>query len=264
MDGFTIKPKYQLEDLVSLTRALRDPVTGCPWDKAQTHESIRQNFLEETYEVLEAIDTEDKALLQEELGDVLLQVALHAEMEREAGSFDINDVADGICQKLVLRHPHIFGDVTAQDSNTVLTNWEAIKRKEKNQKSGADAVHDVPKALPALMRSQKVQKRAGYVGFDYADINGALDDLEKEIAELRCAIKDGTNIQEEMGDVLFSAVNVARFAKTDAELALERACEKFIARFEIVERLAAEQGINMQDADAAALDVLWKQAKKCA
>lgn len=262
MEKFVVKPSYQLEDLVALVTALRDPEHGCPWDKIQTHESIRKNFIEETYEVCDAIDRADLDALKEELGDVLLQVALHSEMERELGHFDIEDVADGICKKLVLRHPHVFGDVVAKDSDTVLTNWEAIKRREKSQNSGTDSVHDVPRAMPALMRSQKVQKRAGYVGFDYENTAQAMQDLHSEVDELSRAIEDGTNVEEELGDLLFAAVNVARFQKVDAEQAMERACDKFVSRFEIVEKLAAEQGIDMKQADLDTLNGLWDKAKE--
>ena len=262
MVNFKIKDKYTFEDFVRLVTVLRDPDEGCPWDKVQTHESIRQNFLEETYEVLDAIDKKDKALLQEELGDVLLQVLLHTEMEREQKTFEIDDVISGICKKLVLRHPHIFGDITANDCDTVLKNWEDIKRQEKSQKSGTDAVNDVPRSLPALMRSQKVQKRAGYVGFDYDGVDGAISELESELAELKTAISENTNIDEEIGDLIFSAVNVARFLKVDSEQATEKACNKFIGRFTIVENLANERGISLKDDELEELNKLWDEAKK--
>ncbi len=262
MENFKIKDSYDVNDLIALVARLRDPETGCAWDKVQTHESIRKNFIEETYEACEAIDKGDLTLLREELGDVLLQVALHAEMERQLGHFDITDVADGVCKKLVLRHPHVFGEVVAEDSDAVLTNWEAIKREEKHQRSGADSVLDVPRALPALMRSQKVQKRAGYVGFDYENAGQAMDDLRSEMDELCEAIANGTNVEEELGDLLFSVVNVARFQKLDAEQALERACDKFTARFIAVEKLAAARGVDMKTAGIDALNALWAEAKK--
>ena len=193
---------------------------------------------------------------------MLLQVMLHSEIERQAGGFDIDDVANGICSKLVLRHPHIFGKVNAENEDAVLTNWEAIKRVEKSQKSGADSVKDVPRALPSLTRSQKVQKRAGYVGFDYPDAESAFCELESELEELREAVKDHTNVEEEIGDLLFAAVNVARFQKIDAELALERACDKFIRRFCDVERLSTERSIDMKNADLQTLNALWDEAKQ--
>ncbi|MEA5050941.1 MAG: nucleoside triphosphate pyrophosphohydrolase [Oscillospiraceae bacterium] len=262
MDGFEVKDKYGLYDLVALTALLRDPDRGCPWDKQQTHASIRQNFIEETYEAVDAIDRGNTDDLREELGDVLLQVMLHCEMERELGHFDVDDVVTELCRKLVLRHPHIFGDVTAKDSKTVLTNWEAIKRVEKSQKSGAQAIEAVPKALPSLMRSQKVQKRAGYVGFDYDGMAGALGGLDSELGELRRAAAGDGDVEEELGDLIFAAVNVARFAKLDAERACEKACDKFAARFGIVERLAKERGIDMKTAGPDALDALWDEAKQ--
>ncbi|MEA4912247.1 MAG: nucleoside triphosphate pyrophosphohydrolase [Oscillospiraceae bacterium] len=261
-DVFEVKDKYGLYDLVALTKLLRDPVRGCPWDKQQTHASIRQNFIEETYEAVDAIDRGSAEDLREELGDVLLQVSLHCEMEREAGHFDIDDVVTELCQKLVLRHPHIFGDVTAKDSRTVLSNWEAIKRVEKSQSSGVEAIEAVPKALPSLMRSQKVQKRAGYVGFDYDGVSGALDALESELCELRRAVDGDGDVEEELGDLLFAAVNVARFQKLDAERACEKACEKFAGRFAVVERLAAQRGVDLKTAGLEALDALWDEAKK--
>ncbi|MEG1557678.1 MAG: nucleoside triphosphate pyrophosphohydrolase [Oscillospiraceae bacterium] len=262
MQKFTVKENYTSEDLFSLVRALRDPLKGCPWDKEQTHESIRQNFIEETYEACEAIDLKDSDLLKEELGDVLLQVALHAEMESEKGIFNIDDVADGICKKLVLRHPHVFGDVAADSSDKVLVNWEAIKRDEKKQQSGTDAIEAVPKSLPALMRSQKVQKRAAYVGFDYPDTDSAFEELKSELEELHEAIGESTNIEEELGDLIFAAVNIARFCKIDAERALEKACDKFARRFALVEIMAAEEKIDMIKSDMDTLNVLWNRAKQ--
>ncbi|MEG0913442.1 MAG: nucleoside triphosphate pyrophosphohydrolase [Oscillospiraceae bacterium] len=262
MEKFKIKEKYDINDLIRLVRVLRDPADGCPWDKVQTHESIRKNLIEETYEAADAIDKKDKTLLCEELGDVMLQVALHSEIERQSGGFDIDDVATGICEKLVLRHPHIFSDVVANDSDTVLTNWEAIKRTEKSQKTGTDSVRDVPLALPALARSQKVQKRAGYVGFDYPNVQMAVDSLHSETDELSEALRDGTNVEEELGDLLFSAVNVARLSGLDAEQSLDRACNKFVKRFEIVEQLADARQIDMKTADIHTLNALWDEAKQ--
>ena len=171
MAEFTVKNKYTLDDVPLIVKSLRDPETGCPWDKEQTHESIRKDLIEETYEVADAIDRADMDNLEEELGDLLMQIALHSEIEKEKGSFDIDDVADRLCKKLVLRHPHVFGEVIADDTETVLRNWEDIKRAEKSQKTGSDAINDVPKAYPALIRSQKVQKRAAYTGFDYKDVS---------------------------------------------------------------------------------------------
>ena len=261
MAEFTIKPKYTLADVPLIVKRLRNPETGCPWDKEATHESVRQDMIEECYEAVEAIDTGDLDNLKEELGDVLMQVALHSEIESEKGTFDIDEVADRLCKKLVLRHPHVFGDVVANDTETVLRNWDAIKSVEKDQKTGSDAIDDVPTAYPALIRSQKVQKRAARTGFDYRDTEGAMADLRSEVTELEQALAGDGDPFEELGDLLFSAVNVARFISADAELALTRSCEKFIRRFRKTEELAIERGIDMKNADMALLNELWEESK---
>lgn len=260
---FKRKDRYEFGDLVRIVKLLRGE-NGCPWDKEQTHESIRQNFIEETYEAIEAIDSKDTELLKEELGDVLLQVVFHAVMEEEIGSFDINDVADGICKKLIIRHPHVFSDVVADDTEQVLKNWDKIKMQTKSQKTQTQVMQSVSKSLPALMRSQKLQQKAAKVGFDWDSVDGALEKLEEEIGELRQAIKnnDELNRSEELGDVLFSAVNVSRFLKIDAEKALYDSCEKFVGRFEKVERAAREQNIDMKIADLNTLNSLWDKAKE--
>lgn len=236
---------------------------GCPWDREQDHHSIRKNFLEETYEVLEAIDKEDQELLKEELGDVLLQVVFHAEMEAEAGCFGFDDVCDGICKKLVLRHPHVFGGVDVSGTGEVLTNWDKIKERSKGQTTCTETLKSVPAVLPALMRSEKVQHRAAKSGFDYPNAQDAIKDLVSEVAELREAVDEGdkTHIDEELGDLLFAAVNVSRFVGADAEQSLSKACDKFIARFEVVERLAMERGLSMKEQPLETLDKLWKEAK---
>ncbi|MDD6645559.1 MAG: nucleoside triphosphate pyrophosphohydrolase [Oscillospiraceae bacterium] len=259
---FQQKPKYGFEDLLQIMKMLRAP-GGCPWDREQTHKSIRQNFIEETYEVIEAIDTEDKELLKEELGDVLLQVVFHSEMESEVGSFDINDVCDGICKKLIVRHPHIFADVKADTTDEVLSNWDKIKMQTKSQKTQSDAMDSVSKSLPSLMRSEKLQKKAAKVGFDWPDVSGALQKVEEETQELKKAIEDGDKkgMEEELGDLLFSVVNVSRFLKVDSEEALYHACDKFTNRFRMVENLAKERGIAMESAPLSLLDSLWDEVK---
>lgn len=260
---FQFKERYDVQDLLKIMQILRSP-EGCPWDREQDHHSIRMNFIEETYEAIEAIDTEDKELLQEELGDVLLQVVFHAQMESEQGSFDFSDVADGICQKLIVRHPHIFGDVHADTSAQVLKNWDAIKMRTKAQRSQTEAMEGVSKALPALMRSAKVQQKAAKVGFDWPSVDGALEKVMEELQELRESIAEGNaaHCEEELGDLLFSAVNVARFLKVDSELALTKACDKFIGRFAQVEQMAKQQGLEMKQASLRELDALWDEAKK--
>lgn len=252
-----------MEDLLRIMEILRGE-NGCPWDREQTHESIRGNFIEETYEAVEAIDKQDTALLREELGDVLLQVVFHARMEEETGSFSFGDVVHDICHKLIIRHPHIFADAQVQNTEDVLTNWEAIKNQVKGTKTQTERLRAVPAVYPALMRAQKVAGRAAKAGMDYADAAGAWKDLQSEVRELEAAMaeQDSAHIEEELGDLLFSAVNVARHLGVDSEYALSRSCEKFIDRFEQAEMLAGEQGISMQEASPETLDSLWKQAKK--
>lgn len=262
MTDFEFKDSYDVRDLVEIMRILRAP-GGCPWDAEQTHESIKKNLIEETYEVIEAINKNDKELLCEELGDLLMQVVFHAQMERESGEFDFDAVSDGVCKKLIERHPHVFGEVSISGVDDVMTNWDAIKRKSKGQKSTTESMLSVPRELPALMRATKLQKKAADVGFDWDDVSGALDKLEEEISELRQAIdnKDSANISEELGDVLFSAVNVSRFVKTDAEEALTASSDKFLSRFTEVEKLAKERNIDMKSARIDELDKLWDEAK---
>lgn len=259
---FQRKEQYRIQDLLDIMRLLRAP-GGCPWDREQTHQSIRKNFLEETYEACEAIDNSDAVLLREELGDVLLQVVFHTEMERERGIFDFDDVCDGICKKLIVRHPHIFADVVADTPEAVLRNWEEIKKREKGQSTATETLQSVPRTLPALMRSEKVQHRAAKTGFDYPNTANAMADLRSEVDELSQAIAQGDSaaIAEELGDVLFSAANVARFTGVDSEQALTDSCDKFIRRFERVEKLAVEREIDMQQSDMDALNVLWREAK---
>ncbi len=258
-----LKQSYTMQDLLDIVKLLRDPKDGCAWDKAQTHKSIRTNFIEETYEAVEAIDLGDTELLKEELGDVLLQVALHTQMESETGNFNFDDVTSEICKKLILRHPHIFGDVKADTAGKVLQNWEEIKRKEKNRTTPQDDMASVPTSLPALMRSTKVQKKAAAYGFCYEDINGALKDFDSEVQELKTALEncDADNISEELGDILFACVNVCRFAKVDAEQALLISTQKFVNRFNCTQELAQKQQKQTSDMSFDELLELWRQAK---
>lgn len=260
--SFEPKERYGIEDLLQIMRLLRSP-EGCPWDREQTHASIRSDFLEETHEAIEAINNDDPAALEEELGDVLLQVVFHAQIEAEQNRFTFEDVVDGIAKKLVVRHPHVFGQETVDGTGQVLKNWDAIKRETKGGKTQADLLRSVPRSLPALMRAAKVQSRARRVGFDWPDVSGALDALDSERQELAGAMAQGSSpeIEEELGDLLFSAVNVSRFLKVDAEQALTGATDKFIRRFAVVEELAREQGLDMTQASIEELDGLWKQAK---
>ncbi|MDR2687747.1 MAG: nucleoside triphosphate pyrophosphohydrolase, partial [Oscillospiraceae bacterium] len=260
------KERFTTEDLRRVVAVLRAP-TGCPWDAQQTHASIRKNFIEETYEAAEAIDKGDDALLCEELGDVLLQVGLHTQMAAERGAFDWDDVTDGICRKLIERHPHVFGGASVTGVDNVLSNWDAIKRRSKGQGSAAEAMDSVPRQLPALMRAQKLQQKAAKAGFDWREetpLRRLEVDLLAEIEELRGALLAGdlVHAQKELGDVIFSAVNVARVIPgCDAEEALTGASDRFSARFAIVEKTAKEQGINMKEAPMEELDRLWGAAK---
>lgn len=263
IDNFEFKETYKIEDLLNILALLRGE-GGCPWDAKQTHESIRKNFIEETYEVIEAIDNSDAELLKEELGDVLLQVVFHAQMEKEAGRFDFNDVCDGICKKLVERHPHVFGDVVADTTDEVLKNWDEIKKKTKGQKNQTEVMQTIPRQLPALMRAAKVQQKAAKAGFDFTEADEAMQKLAEETSELRQAVESGEKaaVADEMGDVLFSAVNIARLLAVDGEEALTASTDKFIRRYAIVEKLAAERGIDMLSAGLPVLDALWDEAKQ--
>ncbi len=261
-DNFQFKDKYNFYDLVEIVRCLRAP-GGCPWDIEQTHESIRKDFIEETYEVIEAINKQSVPMLREELGDVLMQVVFHSQIETEAGSFDIDDVADEISKKLIIRHPHVFGDVNVSSVDDVLTNWDEIKRRTKKQKTVSDSIDSVPRELPALMRAQKIQGKAAKAGFDWNDVSGAIDKLYEEIGELKQAIADGDKADtlEELGDLLFSVVNVSRFIECESEEALTLASDKFAKRFAVVESLASQRSIDMKSTSIEELDKLWDEAK---
>ena len=259
---FQYKDAYNITDLIHIMRILRSP-GGCPWDRVQTHESIRQNFIEETYEVIEAIDKADPALMKEELGDVLMQVVFHSLMEEEEGRFSFDDVCDEVCRKLIIRHPHVFGSVNAETPEEVLRNWDAIKMQTKSQESIADSVDDVARSLPALMRAQKVQKRSAKSGMDFRDAADAASKVPEEQRELFEAIRcgDKARIEDELGDLLFSVVNIARFAGVDAERALDLSTDKFARRFRAVEALARERGIDMRTAPTSLIDSLWEEVK---
>jgi len=247
-----------MSDLLRIMELLRSP-GGCPWDRAQTHASIRRNLLEEAYETAEAIDRDDTENLKEELGDVLLQVVFHARMAEEEGRFTFDDVVDGVCKKLVFRHPHVFGAADAGDSEQALTAWEAQKREEKGLKTAGDALDAVARSLPALMRAEKLQDKAKKAGFDWPDIGPALDKLSEEVDELKSAVRDRSNVEEELGDLLFAAVKAGRFAGLDSELALHAACEKFIRRFRRVETLSDRP---LTEQELPALEALWARAKE--
>ena len=265
MVDFQCKNLYGWEDFLEIMRLLRSP-GGCPWDAEQTHASIRREFLEETYEVLDAIDREDPVDMCEELGDILMQVAFHAQIETENGRFTMADVVNGIAQKMVYRHPHVFGGTMQADtSEEVLVNWEVLKRKEKGQRSTADAIEAVPHTLPALWRAEKVQKKTAKTGFDWSNPVDALTKLEEEVRELRQAVEAGEavdarhGIREEVGDVLFIAAKVAQMSGVDPEDALHRACDKFDARFRLVEEAADK---SLSSCTEEELLALWNRAKE--
>ena len=253
------KGRYTFTDLVAVMERLRSR-TGCPWDREQTHESLKRYLVEESYEVLEAIDDKDMDALYDELGDVLLQVVFHARIAQQQGEFDISDVTTAICSKMISRHTHIFGSAVAKSPDDVINNWEIIKKGEKGQQTQTEVLQGVPKSMPALMRSGKVQHKAAHVGFDFTDISQAFDKLFEEIEEVRQST-DSTALAEECGDLLFSAVNVIRLLGIEPETALQKATDKFISRFAVVESLAAEQNVDMRSCGIAKLDELWNQAK---
>ncbi len=263
MVEFGEKPVYDMDDLVRLLRILRAP-GGCPWDREQTHASNRRNFLEEAYEAAEAFDRDDPDMMCEELGDMLMQVLFNIHMEEDAGRFTTDDVTDHVVRKLIYRHPHVFGDVHAENSEEVLTNWEQLKRAEKGQKSASDALDAVARSLPALWRADKLQSKAEKTGFRFADADGSLQKLEEEVRELREAIERGAkeDVEEELGDVLFAAVNAGRYRGVDPEDALNAACEKFIRRFRKVEEAAAARFERMDALPSEELATLWSKEKQ--
>ena len=259
MVDFQKKERYDFRDLEQVMALLRAP-GGCPWDREQTHQSIRRNMLEEAYEVVEAIDEQSPEHLQEELGDVLLQVVFHACMAQEKGWFNLDDVVNGVCQKLVFRHPHVFGDVVADDTAKALNAWDDQKKEEKGQKTAGDTLDAVARSLPALMRAEKIQDKARKAGFDWNETGFAVEKLSEEVEELKQAIREQSNTEEELGDVLFAAAKVGRFLGHDSEETLHGTCEKFIRRFRGVEELLAGQ--SMKEVPLAQLEELWNQAKK--
>lgn len=237
-----IKEKYTIEDLLEILKILRGE-NGCPWDKVQTHESIKKSLIEEAYEVIDAMDSGSDAAFANELGDVLLQVAFHATIAKERGAFDFDDVLRELCNKLITRHTHVFGGDNAASAEEALGNWEKNKKKEKNLETYTDTLKDVPHGLPALMRAQKVQKKASACGLDFENASNALKKIKEE-AEAICESaenKSETKVHEQFGDLLFSVVNLARALKVDSEVSLIDATNRFIARFEQAEKLAKEK-----------------------
>ena len=249
--------------LVTVMARLRDPDGGCPWDLAQTPLTLRKYVIEEAYEVVEAIDGGSPSKLSEELGDLLLQVVFHAQLAREAAQFAIGDITRAIVEKLIRRHPHVFGTVSVSGEDEVLKNWEQIKRGEPGYEDRVGILDGIPPALPALMRALEVSKRVVKVGFEWPTVNEVLDKVEEEIAELRAEIASGETARaaDELGDLLFTLVNVARHLKIDPEDALRRMTQRFAARFRHIERHAAERGRAVSDLSLEEMEAAWQAAK---
>lgn len=248
MVDFDFKDRYTIDDLKKILEILRSE-NGCPWDKVQTHESIRTDLIEETYEVCEGIDKNSPEMLREELGDLLLQIVFHAQIERENGTFDFDDVCNDICQKLVYRHPHVFGEVKVSDSDEVLKNWDALKRKSKNQEDFTETLESVPKTFPALLRGEKVCKRAARAGLPIDDpavcverIRAGLDRLEKSGFD-----KVNSQNQQTLGDLLLDFCNLDRILKVDGEKALTYSTNKFIMGFSRLEKMSQERGKKLDE-----------------
>lgn len=247
--------------LLDIMERLRSP-SGCPWDREQTNESLKPFLLEEAYEVLEAIEKDDPAGLREELGDLLLQIVFHALIKKEQGQFSMNDVIETLCAKLIHRHPHVFGDASVENSAQVIDNWEKIKRTEKKRDTSS-LLTGIPKHFPALLKAQRVQEKVSRVGFDWPDWSGAFQKIQEELAEVRQSIdtNDTARIAEELGDLLFSCVNLARMLKCDAEIILGQAVAKFSTRFQQLEQYYAQRHIDLKGLSLEELDRQWEQIK---
>lgn len=258
-----IKEKYDFGDLVEIMRILRAD-NGCPWDIEQTHDTLKKYLLEESYEVMDAIDKKVPAHLCEELGDLLLQIIFHAKIASDNKEFDIFDVIDGISRKMVSRHIHVFGDGVCSTANDVVEIWEKLKKKEKGNKTHTDVLSSIPANLPALIRAYKVQQKAALVGFDWNNIDDVFNKIHEEIDELKEVFKSDKKeeIAEELGDSMFALVNLARFLDIHPEFALTSTTEKFIRRFGYIEEKATQIGKKLEDMTLAEMDVYWNEAKK--
>jgi MazG family protein len=254
--------KKDFNDLVKIIEKLRG-VDGCPWDREQTHESLKSALIEESYEVIDAIEKLDDDALIEELGDVLLQVVFHGIIGKEDGYFNINDIIEGICNKMIYRHPHVFGNETAESSKEVLVNWEELKKKEKGLNSLTEEMEAIAKSLPASIRANKVQKKAKKVGFDWDNVEPAMEKVIEELNEIKEVYKEGNRerITEEVGDLLFACINVSRFLDVDGELALNKTTDKFIKRMSYIEQKVAQLGKKIQEMSLNELDKIWEESK---
>ncbi len=258
--SFERRVRYGFDDLRAVLLRLRAP-GGCPWDREQTHETLKEPLIEECYELIDAIESGDDMNMCEELGDVLMQVVFHAAIAAEQGRFTERDITTGVVQKLVYRHPHVFGSVRADSADEVLANWDKLKMTEKHRQTQTDVLKSVPRCFPALMRARKVQKKAANVGFDWPDAQAAFPKIAEEADELRRAMAGGGKVEEEAGDLLFAVVNVARLLGLDPEALLRDATDKFIARFASMEAAAAASGKELENIPFLELDELWKQSK---
>lgn len=258
-----MEKKYTIDDLINIVARLRAP-DGCPWDRVQTHDSIKKDLIEESYEAIDALDNGTDQDFANELGDILLQVVFHSQLGRERGAFDFGDVLNEVCTKLITRHTHVFGDVEVDGAAEALANWEKNKKKEKGLETYTDVLKDVPKYYPALMRAKKVQKKAAGFGFDWTEIDSVYDKLYEEIDEVKEAAKSGDHkaVEEEFGDLLFAAVNLSRFLGVDAETSLASGCAKFVNRFEKMEKSAIEQGKDFAKLSLDEMDALWNAVKR--
>ena len=257
----TGKDSYGFDDLLLIVRMLRSP-RGGPWDREQTHSSIRADLLEETYELAEAIDLDSTELLREETGDVLLQTVLHSQISSEEGRYDMNDVVNELCNKLIIRHPHVFGTATAEGSGEALANWDAVKSATKGRKTVSDKMRSVARTLPALMRADAVGAKSKKASFDFNSPEEAAAKVREELGEVMSAVAQGGNVEEEIGDLLFSAVNLARVAGVEPEEALTRATDKFIDRFTALEKLSEDMGADIASLGQRKADELWEKIKK--
>lgn len=253
-----------MQNLLDIMARLRDPNGGCPWDLEQNYATIAPYTIEEAYEVAEAIARGDMGELRDELGDLLLQVVFHSQMAKEAGDFTFEDVVESVCNKMIRRHPHVFAEAEIKTAEAQTESWETIKAAERNAKQSNRTLADVPAALPALMRAQKLQKRAARVGFDWPDTTGVIAKIREELAEVEAAIASGdaAHTEEELGDLLFAVTNLARFVGADAETALRGTNAKFTRRFEYIEDALQAQGRTVREASLDEMESLWNAAKK--
>ncbi len=254
--------KYSFEEFMNIIRKLRSK-EGCPWDREQTHESLKTCLIEECYETIEAIDNKDKENLCEELGDILLQVALHSAIAEEANEFGIDDIITAEAEKMIRRHPHVFGDTIVENAEGVIKNWEEIKKKEKKSATAAEEILGVPRAFPATIRAEKVQKKASKAGMDFNGYKQVLEKVYEELKELEKSIEigDKREIEEEFGDVLFTIVNLSRFLQLNAENSLTNSTNKFINRFVDLFALAESRGYRLYELSPIEQDVLWREVK---